>query len=63
MYSPAFHTALIDSRIEDLRRSRGTSIHSRRARRHRSPRAFSLSAMPHRGVLGQAPSPTSGQRS
>ena len=62
MYSPAFHTALIDSRIEDLRRSRGTSIHPRRTRGRRNPRAFALSAMPSLGVFGQAPSATAGRQ-
>jgi hypothetical protein len=38
MYTPAFHTALIDSRIEDLRGSRGTSFEPNRGREDRKIR-------------------------
>ena len=63
MYNPAFHTALIDSRIESLHRSRGTSLHTSRARDRRGPRAFALSAMPRLSFVGQAPTATSSRRS
>jgi hypothetical protein len=39
MYSPAFHPLLIDTRIEDLHRARGTSIHPHRGREDRNSRA------------------------
>ena len=42
MYSPAFHTALINARIEDLRAARGTSIEPRRPREGRSRRILSV---------------------
>jgi hypothetical protein len=38
MYSASFRTLLIDARIEDLRRARGTSIHPDRSRGARNPR-------------------------
>ena len=39
MYSPALQTLLIEARIEDLRRARGTSIHSHRSREDHNARA------------------------
>jgi hypothetical protein len=39
MYSPPFHPLLIDARIEDLHRARGTSIQPHRRREDRDSRA------------------------
>jgi hypothetical protein len=38
MYSQAFHTLLIDARVEDLSRARGTSRQWLRSRKDRSAR-------------------------
>ena len=38
MYSPAFQTVIADARIEDLRRTRGTSRHPDGGRQDRHPR-------------------------
>jgi hypothetical protein len=63
MYSRAFQNVLIEARIEDLRRSRGTSIHPRHTRGPGNARAFALLAMPRLRVAGQAPTVTSGRQS
>jgi hypothetical protein len=38
MHSPAFQTVISDARIEDLRRTRGTSRHPDSSREDRNPR-------------------------
>jgi hypothetical protein len=63
MHSPVLQTILIDARIEDIRRSRGASIHRRRTRDWRILHAFAHSAMPRLVVVGQAPTARSGRRS
>lgn len=63
MYSPAFQNVLIEARIEDLCRSRGTSIPPRRTRGRRNARAFALLAMPRLRVGGQTPTAMSGRQS
>jgi hypothetical protein len=68
MYSPAFHTMLIDARIEDLRRGRGTSAQAHRSREARSPRSTTLFARLRRSGIrrlqvADASSLTGSQRS
>lgn len=45
MYSPAFQLLLVDTRIEDLRRARGTSIRPYPSREDRTRRAPARSAL------------------
>lgn len=51
MYSPALETLLIDARIEDLLRARGTLILPRRGRDHRNRGAAARWRLRRRGRL------------